>query len=611
MRATQWLQPVVRRFPIACEAAADVMAWSLALALAMLVRFDLTFSNWGRWNIPLAMVLAAGFQVGAGYLFGLYLRRWRTGSFDEVASLAKSAVVVSGSIVVLGLAVPSVRLVPTSVGLAAGGLALLAMAGVRYTRRIYADRRLRPRAASKRVVVFGAGEGGAQALRSMLRNPDSPYLPVVLLDDDPAKRHLRILGVPVVGDRHDLARVVAEFELDELVVAVPSADSVMIRELSESALTHEIPIRALPQVNELFDGKVGLSDIRPLTEADLLGRHEIDTDIDVIAGYLTGRRVLITGAGGSIGSELCRQIHRFGPAQLVMLDRDESALHATQLDLYGRALLDSRNLVVADLRDRERIFEVFAEHQPEVVFHAAALKHLPLLEMYPNEAVKTNIWGTWHVLEAAAATDVERFVNVSTDKAADPASVLGYTKRLAERLTAFAAQQTAGTYLSVRFGNVLGSRGSMLGAFERQVADGGPVTVTHPEVTRFFMTVEEASQLVIQAGAVGRDGEALVLDMGEPVRILDVARRLVAQAERPVEIVFTGLRPGEKLHEVLMGAGEVDERPAHPLISHAPVAALDPTDLEGLYEIPQREALITELARLGRQQVGGLHSPLR
>ncbi|MDH3706932.1 MAG: polysaccharide biosynthesis protein [Acidimicrobiia bacterium] len=606
MRATRWLHQFLRRFPTTCEAAADVVAWAAALVLAMLVRFDLTFAQWERWNVALAVVLAAGFQLGAGYLFGLYLGRWRTGSFDEVASLAKSAVVVSSSIVVLGLAVPSVRLVPSSVGLAAGGLALLAMAAARYVRRVYADRLLRPRSATRRVVVFGAGEGGAQALRAMLRNPDSPYLPVVLLDDDPAKRNLRILGVPVVGDRHDLDRVAREYQIDELVVAVPSADSAMIRELSERALDHDVAVRALPQVHELFDGKVGLSDIRPLTEADLLGRHEIDTDIDAIAGYLTGQRVLVTGAGGSIGSELCRQIHRFGPASLVLLDRDESALHATQLDLHGRALLDSRELVVADLRDRERIFEVFAEHRPEVVFHAAALKHLPLLEMYPTEAVKTNVWGTYHLLEAAAAFEVDRFVNVSTDKAADPSSVLGYTKRLAERLTAWAATETAGTYLSVRFGNVLGSRGSMLGAFERQVAAGGPITVTHPEVTRFFMTIEEASQLVIQAGAVGRDGEALVLDMGEPVRILDVARRLVAEAERPVDIVFTGLRPGEKLHEVLMGRSEVDERPAHPLISHAPVPAIAPVDLEVLTQIPEREALIAELARLGRERPAGV-----
>jgi FlaA1/EpsC-like NDP-sugar epimerase len=284
--------------------------------------------------------------------------------------------------------------------------------------------------------------------------------------------------------------------------------------------------------------------------------------------------VLVTGAGGSIGSELCNQLVRFAPAALVMLDRDESALHGLQLRLEGRAMLDDRNLVVADVRDAERMEQVFAEHRPEVVFHAAALKHLPLLEMHPGEAVKTNIWGTQHVLQAASQAGVDRFVNISTDKAADPISVLGYSKRIAEKLTAGTASSTSGTYLSVRFGNVLGSRGSVLTAFHAQIEAGGPITVTDADVTRYFMTVQEAVQLVIQAGAVGRDGEALVLDMGEPVRIADVARRLAAEAPRPVEIVYTGLRPGEKLHEVLLGADEADDRPAHPLISHVGVPPL-------------------------------------
>jgi FlaA1/EpsC-like NDP-sugar epimerase len=311
-----------------------------------------------------------------------------------------------------------------------------------------------------------------------------------------------------------------------------------------------------------------------VTHADLLGRHEVDTDVDSIAGYVTGKRVLVTGAGGSIGSELSRQLYRFAPASLVLLDRDESALHAVQLSIEGRALLDSRNLVVCDIRDEDRVRQVFAEHQPEVVFHAAALKHLPLLQMHPAEALKTNVWGTQVLVDAALETGVERFVNISTDKAADPSSVLGYSKRLAERLTAAAADRGDGIFLSVRFGNVLGSRGSVLMAFASQIEAGGPVTVTDPEVTRYFMTVEEAVQLVIQAGAVGRDGEALVLDMGEPVCIDDVARRLIAEADRPIEVVYTGLRDGEKLHEVLFGSGEDGTSPIHPRISHVPVPPL-------------------------------------
>lgn len=251
-----------------------------------------------------------------------------------------------------------------------------------------------------------------------------------------------------------------------------------------------------------------------------------------------------------------------------MVDRDESALHAVQMAIEGRALLDSERLVVADIRDADRMIEVFAHHRPEVVFHTAALKHLPLLELHPAEAVKTNIRGTLNVLEAAARSGVDRFVNISTDKAADPTSVLGYTKRIAEQLTSWYAARESGVYLSVRFGNVLGSRGSVLGAFERQVAVGGPITVTHPDVTRYFMTVTEAVQLVVQAGAVGLDGEALVLDMGEPVKILDLAQRLINALSPTTTIEFTGLRPGEKLHEVLISDGEEEHRRVHPRIAH-------------------------------------------
>ncbi len=421
-----------------------------------------------------------------------------------------------------------------------------------------------------------------QVVTSMQNDRAGRFNPIGFIDDDPGKKNLRLRGVPVLGNRDRLLTVAQRSGVEMLVVAAPSISSSDLRDLSARALAADIAIRIVPPVTELIDGHVSADDVRPLTEADLLGRHQIDTDIDAIADYVNGRRVLVTGAGGSIGSELCRQLHRFGPEALIMVDRDESALHSVQMAIEGRALLDSELLVVADIRDRGRMREVFDKHRPNVVFHTAALKHLPLLEMYPAEAVKTNVYGTLNVLEAAAGTGVDRFVNISTDKAADPTSVLGYTKRIAEQLTSWFAAREDGAFLSVRFGNVLGSRGSVLGAFERQIADGGPVTVTHPEVTRYFMTVTEAVQLVIQAGAVGLDGEALVLDMGDPVKIVDVAKRLVAQSDRPTEIVFTGLRPGEKMHEVLLGQSEVDDRHAHPLISHCRVPAQSPLGLEAL-----------------------------
>jgi FlaA1/EpsC-like NDP-sugar epimerase len=279
-----------------------------------------------------------------------------------------------------------------------------------------------------------------------------------------------------------------------------------------------------------------------------------------------------------------------------MLDRDESALHEVQLTLHGRALLDSEETVLADIRDPRRIREVFERFRPQIVFHAAALKHLPLLERYPSEAVQSNILGTQTVLEAAAACGAESFVNISTDKAADPVSVLGYSKKIAERLTAHMAGQADGSYLSVRFGNVLGSRGSVLGALSAQVKAGGPLTVTHPEVTRYFMTVDEAVQLVLQAAVIGGSGEVLILDMGEPVRIADIARRLAAQSAHPVDIVFTGLRPGEKLAEDLLGVGEIDHRPRHPLIRHAQVKSIEPDELANLVSVGDESLLRRRLA---------------
>lgn len=546
----------------------------VSVVVASLLRFEFAPEAENFVGIAAFGVLSALVLVAVGYARRLYSGRHSFGSFEEFRGLMETVFIATGLLVLLDLVTG--RMVPLSVPLIASAFALSAGAGVRYLWRWWRERVLRPSHEDvERLVVLGAGEAGRQIITAMVRSPNGRYLPVAVLDDDPLRANLVIRGVAVQGTRTDLVRVAEETGASVALLAIPSAGSAVIREVEAAAAKSGIRLLVLPSVSELYGAKVEVSDIRPVTPNDLLGRHEHDTDVGSIAGYITGRRVLVTGAGGSIGSELCRQLYRFAPERLVMLERDESALHAVQLSIEGRAMLDSRNLVVADIRDRPRMEEVFAEHRPEVVFHAAALKHLPLLEMHPAEALKTNVWGTAALLDAAAAVGVERFVNVSTDKAANPTSVLGYTKRIAERLTADMAAKADGTYLSVRFGNVLGSRGSVLTTFRSQIAAGGPVTVTDPEVTRFFMTVEEAVQLVIQAGAVGRDGEALVLDMGEPVAIAEVARRLIAESDRPIDVVYTGLRDGEKLHEELFGDGEADERPCHPGISHVTVPTVD------------------------------------
>lgn len=575
------LLPALGRHRSAVQAAIDLAAWLTGIWLAVMLRFEFSATSWPLSKVFVAFAIAGAAQLLVGFAAGLYIGRWRFGSFDEVPAVAQTALAATGVLFVIACLGFSPRLLPISVAVASGLFAMMLMGLSRYLWRFRIDRRLRPSAeAATKVLVFGAGEAGVALVHAMLRNPSSPYYPVGMLDDDASKQQLRVTGTPVLGTRDDMLEAVERTGARHLIIAVPSAKNTLVRDVSAAALDADLAVSVLPRVDELLSPEVNIGDVRPLDERDLLGRHEIATDVEQIAGYLTGKVVLVTGAGGSIGSELCRQIHQFGPSRLVMLDRDESALHAVQLSIEGRAMLDTRNLVVADIRDRPRVDEVFAEHRPDVVFHTAALKHLPLLEMYPEEGTKTNVEGTRNLLLAAERNGVERFVNISTDKAADPTSVLGHTKRSAELLTAGVATRADGTYLSVRFGNVLGSRGSVLEAFRAQIIDGGPVTVTHRDVTRYFMLVEEAVQLVIQAGAIGNDGEALVLDMGEPVRIADVARRLVAGAERKIDIVYTGLRPGEKMHEVLLGASELDHRPAHPLISHVHVPAPRLDDVE-------------------------------
>lgn len=576
----------------------DSLAWAAGLLTAAWARYDFVLRLPRLRAVTLAILIAITIQQIVGHLLLLYRGRYAFGCFEEVRGVS-GTVSVTVTLLFFGNLVPLGRAVPASTPLTGGALALLFMLGFRYVRRLRIERTMRPDAtAAIPVLVLGAGGAGTRLVRSMLREPTSRYLPVGLVDDDPAKRRLRVNGVAVLGNTNELAEIIARTGALAVVFAIPSAPPATVRAARRAVAACGVSFKVLPSMTTMLDRPVAVSDIRDVNVTDLLGRGPVETDLTSIAGYLKGKRVLVTGAGGSIGSELCRQVHRFRPAELIMLDRDESALHAVQLSVSGRALLDDREVVLADLRDRKRIHEVFAERRPQVVFHAAALKHQPLLEQYPTEAVRTNVWGTITVLEAAAAQGVEVLVNISTDKAADPCSVLGYSKRITERITSQVAREVSGRYLSVRFGNVLGSRGSVLTTFAAQIAAGHPLTVTDQQVSRYFMTVQEAVQLVIQAGAVGRPGEALVLDMGDPVRIDDIARQMAALAGERAEIVYTGLRAGEKLHESLFGAGESDDRPCHPLISHVAVPPLSPDLARSLILSAPRDAVIGDLITL-------------
>ena len=527
--------------------------------------------------IPLVFLI----QAIVGYVVGIYRRRWRYGSFDEIAGLLITTTISIAILLFLRFFDNSLNPYPRSVIVVGGFAGVFLMAANRYVWRLIREQLRRPtEETATKILVYGAGEGGIQMVNTLLRNPSSRYLPVGFIDDNPDTHRLSISGVPVIGGRESLPEARGKTGASTLLIAIPSADSSLIKDISARAQKLDMDVKIVPPVQNLFERPLDPSDIRDLTDEDLLGRRKIHTDLQQISEYLVNRRVLVTGAGGSIGSELCRQLVRFNPAELIMLDRDESALHEVQLSIHGRALLDTPQTVLADLRDATTINHIFETRKPEVVFHAAALKHLPLLERYPSEAYQTNVLGTATLLQAAKNVNVQVFVNISTDKAANPISILGYSKRIAERVTAyFGANSAQGKYISVRFGNVLGSRGSVLLSFRDQIEKGGPVTVTHKGVTRYFMTISEAVQLVIQAGAIGTSGEVLVLDMGEPVSIYDVATRLVRNSQKHVEIEIVGLRAGEKVHEELFGDGEVDTRPQHPLISHVPVTPLSIDDL--------------------------------
>lgn len=557
----------------------DAASWLLALLGFLLVRHEFALTE-RVWVIAWTFVAAAiGLQVVGGFATHLYLGRSKVGSFDEVTSLGQLVIGIS---VVLGATFYIVAPVfSRGIAFVMPALAFLFMAAGRWVFRMARQQGKRNRATTSGVpaLIYGAGDAGHQMAALVDGSEDSPYAIVGFVDDDPRLRFLRVRGYRVVGQGSDLERAARETGADAVVLAISQASPQLIQQVSDRCAAADLELVVVPPLREMIAGRLELKTLRAFNVADLLGRRPIETDLSEMAGLIEGKVVLVTGAGGSIGSELARQVHALGPAKLILLDRDESALHATQLSLDGNGLLDTDDTVLCDIRDRDAVCEAFSRLAPEVVFHAAALKHLPMLERFPEEGWKTNVVGSLNVLDCAAANGVQHFVNISTDKAADATSVLGQTKRVAERLTAWYAAQSGLKYVSVRFGNVLGSRGSVLDTFRAQIERGGPVTVTDSEVTRFFMTIPEACELVLQASAIGNPGDVLVLDMGEPVRIVDVARRLIEESGKDVPITFTGLREGEKLHEVLLSSVEVGSPTAHPLITQVCVPHVEPSEV--------------------------------
>jgi FlaA1/EpsC-like NDP-sugar epimerase len=576
MTQKQWFQ---RRL---AQVAWDALSWTVAVPLALLFRYDFDVSNSRLLVALVSGVIAALIHVAAGSAFHLYQGRYVVGSFDEVLGLVVTCVFVGALGTFVLLIIPGSEL-PRSTFVIAAGIAAASMLGARFILRGARQQRLLSRE-GKKTLIFGAGDAGSQIVTLMLNDRHNEYQPVGFIDDNPRKHHLRRSGVKVLGNSSQLEEICSQTETEVLLIAIAGIQAVELLELDQRMRPLGVSVTIIPTASEIVGGAVRLGDISDVTEEDLMGRRPINTDEAEITAFIRGKRVLVTGAGGSIGSELVRQISRYRPTALFLLDRDESALHRVQLTLDGSGHLMSPNLILADIRDAVRIDEILKETQPEIVFHSAALKHLPLLERHPEEAFKTNVRGTATMLQASMDHGVTHFVNISTDKAADPTSILGKSKLLTEQLTAGVPEDAKRSFVSVRFGNVLGSRGSVIETFRFQIENGGPVTVTDETVTRFFMTIREAVHLVLQAAVIGNHGETLILDMGSPLKIADLAQHMINRSGRNLKIEFTGLRPGEKAHEVLVSTTELATPTSHELVTSSRVT---PINLPGPTEITQ------------------------
>ncbi|MGQ9623568.1 MAG: polysaccharide biosynthesis protein [Candidatus Caldatribacteriaceae bacterium] len=510
--------------------------------------------------------LALGIKIPAFVLFGMYGFDWNYASIEEFLNIAKSCMVSSSVFVALLFFLrdwPTFAGVPRSVFFIDFLLTLAGIGGVRLSGRIAQHVLLRQgnKEQGLRTLIVGAGDAGEQLLRSMLREKKRRFLPVGFVDDDLRKQGLAIHGVHVLGPRKSLPELIHRKRIEAVIIAMPSASSRAIRETVELARKGGArEIKIIPFLSELYTGEVSVSEIREVQAEDLLGREPVSIDIHEVKSFIEGKRVLITGAAGSIGSELCRQVLRFGPEVLLALDIDETGLFNLEWDLEKRFPVERFQIVIGDVRDRTKMKTILKKYCPQVVFHAAAYKHVPIMEAFPDEAIKTNVFGTQIMVEEACQAGVETFVLISTDKAVNPVSVMGMTKRVAEMIILVAGKLPSTRCMAVRFGNILGSRGSVLPLFLEQIRRRGPVTVTHPEMERYFMTTAEAVLLVLQAAAMGKGGEVFVLDMGKPIRIVDLAKELIRlhglEPDKDIPIVFTGVRPGEKLKEEILTAEE-------------------------------------------------------
>ena len=567
----------------------DAALVSLAFWLAFLLRFDFEIPS--RYADLLATVFwyVVAVKMATFFFSGLYNKWWRYAGMRDLASLLQATVIASALAVVAAEVVA--RYTQTPAGPHANAiyvsvprgvifldwmLTFLLMGGARLVSRAAFERPWRHELSRdrKKVLVVGAGDAGEVVVREMLKSREIRFRPVGFVDDDVRKKNLRIHGVRVVGTTKHLTQLVDEYDAEEVIIAIPSASGPAIENIVLQCKKVNVPVKTLPGVYELIRGTVTIEQLRDVQVEDILGRGEVEVDLKSLAAYLDGKRVLVTGAGGSIGSELCRQIATMSPSLLILVDHAEQSLFAIHHELVTERNFTACVPLIADVKNGGKVDEILERHQPQIVFHAAAYKHVPMMEANPVEAFENNALATHTLARAAAAHGVQRFVNISTDKAVEAKTVMGLTKALGERIIESVASHNRQTkFMSVRFGNVLGSSGSVVPIFKRQIAAGGPVTVTDERMTRFFMTIPEAVRLVLQAGALGRGGEIFVLDMGEPMRIVDLAREMIRlsgfEPDRDIEIQIVGVRSGEKLQEKLFNDGEEVGVTVHPKITRA------------------------------------------
>jgi FlaA1/EpsC-like NDP-sugar epimerase len=534
----------------------DIGIINITLYLSLVLRFDSDiplqyFALFKETYIVVTIIALCSFLV-----FNLYNRIWKYASIDELISIVLAT--SFGTLTVLGYTFMMGQTFPRSIYILFWLLLTTFIGGSRFILRTFngVTPMLRRSEGVRNVMVIGAGEAGSMVIQEFKKHPDLKMRPVVIIDDDENKHGMRIHGVKVFGGRHDIPEMVLRKNIKEIIIAMPSIDRLQIREIVNICSKTKCKLRILPGVYELLDGKVSIKRLRDVKIEDLLGREPVKVNLEEISGYIQNKVVLVTGGGGSIGSELCRQIARFEPKELVVFDISENNVYSLEFDLKTLFPNIKYTALIGSVRDKGRLEYIFEEYRPNVVFHAAAHKHVPLMELNATEAIKNNVFGTLNVAEAADKYNAERFTLISTDKAVNPTNIMGASKRIAEIIIQMMSMKSKTVFSAVRFGNVLGSDGSVVPLFKKQIESGGPVTVTHPEVIRYFMTIPEAVQLVIQAGALAKGGEIFILDMGEPVKIADLARDMIKlsglEPDVDIEVDYIGLRPGEKLFEELL-----------------------------------------------------------